>query len=419
MKVKLKICVPTYKRSKNIAQVLETEMEMLQHQAVDICIYDSSPDLETEKIVKKYIEDGYDRLSYERIAPETDGMVKFFHILQGHEKSEYDYIWMIHDHTICNEHAIVELLIALEEGYALYYLNMQGAGSGLHEFANYNEFLYTCAWPLVKFGAVVLSVEKFLKGTDWEKFYSRYLVEKTKCFSQLSLYFGRAAEINDFKACEMNFKREDFLDFMRYEKPSWDGITIQLCTECWGENILGLPEVYTNKDQALQTQDKWFLTKYKLIFYKKAKQYGIKSFFKYGKWFKRMFPSQYWQNLFIAVVPFRVSKYVYSNKLMKAVRQAYIKQQKVYIYGAGRHAMECAAFLSKCEIPFDGFLVTNKENNPQMLMDKNVLEARQCISRENVFIIIAVLTSGVPELKKYLNEIKSDKYLLDYMDFGE
>ena len=51
---------------------------------------------------------------------------------------------------------------------------------------------------------------------------------------------------------------------MRYKKPSWENDAIRICLECWGNVLTLLPEQYTNKKEALKTQDKWFLSKYNL-----------------------------------------------------------------------------------------------------------------------------------------------------------
>lgn len=60
-----------------------------------------------------------------------------------------------------------------------------------------------------------------------------------------------------------------------------------------GEVISRLPEVCTNKLEVMRTQDKWFLSKYSLLIYRKEKTYGFKTFLKYKKWIKKIYPEDY------------------------------------------------------------------------------------------------------------------------------
>ena len=47
---KLVICIPTYNRSKVIESVLNCELQMLKERHVDVILYDSSEDAETEMV---------------------------------------------------------------------------------------------------------------------------------------------------------------------------------------------------------------------------------------------------------------------------------------------------------------------------------------------------------------------------------
>ena len=87
------------------------------------------------------------------------------------------------------------------------------------------------------------------------------------------------------------------------------------------------------------------------------------------------------------------------------------------IYGAGRHAVECAELLKDIEMDFDGFVVTKKQGNPDSLLGYPVQEAQSFLESENTLVIIAVLTSGVKEVEKYIEKIKSKNNMLDCVVF--
>lgn len=420
MGVKLNVCIPTYERQDCIARVLEEEAALFQKHHVDICIYDSSVHLDTKDLVFKYRSKGYLNVSYRHIDSKVHANSKAYQIFEEAGNSDYDYVWMIHDHTICNsEKALLDILEALEKGYDFYLLHMQSFRTYLHEFQNLEDLLVVGAWPLNSFGACILSTKTFIQGTDWKGLSDKYLKSKTINYSHIGFYYERAAKLQEFKACRLELHREDFLDFLRNEKTSWDKETIRICTECWGNVIMGLPEVYKRKKEALRTQDKWFLANHKLICYKQSGQFGIKSFLKYGKWFFLMNSKSFFQKMVIAVVPFFWSKYVYCHKIIKNMNSAKEKQQKVYIYGAGRHAVECAQFLKEIGMDFEGFIVTSSAGNPKFLLEHPVYEAEMILNRNRAFVIIAILTSGAKEVEKYLDQVKQNNEQLNYMIFDD
>lgn len=418
MGVRLCICMPTCNRRECIGRVLEEELEILRKTGVDLCIYDSSDDGATEQLVSDYQDKGYRNLFYRNMDHAVHPNRKAFLIFQEAEHTGYDYIWLLHDHTYCSdEKAMCRILEALSENFDFYLLNMQASGFRMTEIRSLDEFLVLGAWPLNSFGTSIVKVDSFLKGTDWPAVSGKYLRKKTLNYAHVGFYFERASQMENVRICKVELPREAFLDFLRYGKTSWDEETIRICTECWGSNIFMLPDVYKSKRQALQTQDKWFLAKYKLIFYKKSGQYGLKSFMRYQKWLRLISPESYWQDMAIAVLPFGASKYIFCHKLVKRVKNARRKHQKVLIYGAGRHAAECADLLKNIGLGFDAFIVTSKMGNPETLLGHPVCEAEDLLKQDPAFVIIAVLTSGAGEVEAYLGRLGRQNKALDSMVF--
>lgn len=418
MSVKFCVCVPTCNRSACIERVLDEELGILRRTGIDICIYDSSSNDDTKQLVSNYQCRGYSNLFYKHIDYTVHPNKKACLIFKEAEKTGYDYIWMIHDHTYCSdERGLLYILEALSEGYDFYLLNMQSNAFRMTEIKDLDEFLLLGAWPLNSFGASILRVDSFIKGTDWRAVSKKYLKKKTLNYAHVGFYFERAAQIKDVKICRLELPREFFLDFLRYEKTSWDKETIRICTECWGSNILKLPDTYKKKYLALKTQDKWFLSKYKLIFYKKSGQFTVKSFLRYQKWFWLMWPETYLLNFMIAVLPFEISKFICCNKLIKRIRKARLMRRKVLIYGAGRHAVECAELLGNIGLDFDAFIVTSKEGNPERLVGHPVFAAESMLKKKTALIIIAVLSSGVSEVEKYIRQLSDKSHALDYIVF--
>ncbi|MXP78115.1 hypothetical protein GN277_22985 [Lachnospiraceae bacterium WCA-9-b2] len=128
-------------------------------------------------------------------------------------------------------------------------------------------------------------------------------------------------------------------------------------------------------------------------------------------------PEAYWTDTMIALLPFGVSKYICCHRIVRRINKARYLGWKIMIYGAGRHAVECAELLKDIEMDFDGFVVTRKQGNPDSLLGYPVQEAQAFLESENTLVIIAVLTSGVKEVEKYIEKIKSKNNMLDCVVF--
>ena len=99
MGVKLCICMPTCNRSACIDRTLSKELEILKRTGIDIWIYDSSNNDDTERLVSDYQHRGYQNLFYRRVNHEIHPNRKAYGIFKEAEQTGYDYIWLIHDHT--------------------------------------------------------------------------------------------------------------------------------------------------------------------------------------------------------------------------------------------------------------------------------------------------------------------------------
>lgn len=393
-KKKLCVCIPTYNRKEAVERVLREEVLLFEKYGIDIIIFDSGSGTETEEIVQAYRRHN-SNLEYQRVDSRVPSNVKAYMIFEQMGNSEYEYIWLIHDHTVCSEPAVRYLLQALELKYDFYILHMQAGDYAVKELASLTDFLYEGAWRLNSFGASVIKRDTFLKNVRWDKMSKKYNTGETLNYSHIGFYYERAAELADFRACRVDFDRKDFLDFQRTEKVSWNKDILRICLECWGNVITKLPDVYHNKTETLRTQDKWFVSKYSLLSYKQEGIYGLREFIKYKKWIKIIYPEDYIQDFMIALLPYNISQYIYVHDLMKKIHAAQKNNAPIYIYGAGRHAVECEAFLRGCKVDVDGFVVTSPDGNPESLCDHPVYTAREKLREKKALVIVAVLTSGV------------------------
>lgn len=416
--IRLCVCIPTFNRSECIERVLWEELDFFRNAGIDCYIYDSSPSQETKDVVEQYIRKGYPNLFYRRIDSAVHSAKKAYSIWREMGESTYDFVWLIHDHTVCQKKESLDFIkqgLVLE--YDFYLMNLQSSQSVLSEITDLDRFLLIGAWPLNSFGAAIVNVKTFLCGTDWKQMEEKYLTPRTMNHSHIGFYYERAAQISGFRACQIEIERESFIDFLRNERTSWDSETIRICTECWGSVISMLPDVYQTKKKALLTQDRGFLSGYKMIFYRQSKQYHFAVFLKYRKWLLRIRPEDYWKNLLIACTPFAVSKYLFCGKIIRQLKKAHKQNMSVTIFGAGRHAVECGNLLDHLHAEYDAFLVTNKVGNPETLLGHPVFEVAAYLKKRPCFVLIAILTSGTVEVTRLLDSFRIEGYQIVYEIF--
>lgn len=418
MEKKLCVCIPAYNRCDAIQTVLDTELDLFKKYGIDLIICDSGTNREIESLTAERKQGGADHLFYRRFDSDIFPNEKVFRIFEWAANSPYKFIWLIHDHTVCNEDAVRFLLQELEKGYDFYLLNMQADRYEYEIFEDINEFLLKGAWRLNSFGASVINTGTFLRDVDWEKMRRKYGGIETRNYSHIGFYFERAADMAHLQACQLFFERKDFLDFYRTKEISWSGETLRICLECWGEVISRLPDLYTDKVAVMRTQDKWFLSKYSLLIYRKEHKYSYKMFRKYRKWIKKIYPEDYVRDFWLSFLPVRILQGYYAGGLERHISKMRRAGGKVYIFGAGRHAAECASFFDECGLLFDGFVVTSLQGNPDTLSEHPVYEAAAQLKDSKNLVVIAVLSSGISGVQSMLHALEDDNTVIETIVFA-
>lgn len=98
-KINLAVIIPTCNRPKAIKYILEYTALSYRRRGVDIIIYDSSDNCETENIVKDIRNKGYFNIFYKRYEGSFDGFSLDHKVISAYEEfyEEYDYIWLCRD----------------------------------------------------------------------------------------------------------------------------------------------------------------------------------------------------------------------------------------------------------------------------------------------------------------------------------
>lgn len=396
----LAICVPTYNNLKAISTFCKQEVSILEEHNVDLYIFDSSITEQTKKFIEVLNEQGHN-IRYARYSSDMASNVKVYKLFEYISEKPYDYIWMIHDHTVFTVHALETILSSLEHHPDFITLDMHNGEYRFYFFKDLDDFLVQSAWRLNSFGASIVRNDRFLRGTDWKSISNKYNTKRTIKYSHIGLYFERASQIQNFKAAMLTCNRSDFLDFQRSQKTTWHKETVKLCYEIWGSVITELPNQYKMKNKALHSQDYWYLSKYSMLSYKKDKYYGPIDFIKYYKWMKLIYPKDLMNNFIIAFLPYAIADKIINRKLFSAIKR-YL-DDNIYIFGAGRHAKECAEYLIDHQINFNCFIVSSLSGNSESLLNHEVKEISDLPVKGNILMIMGITTEQTSDLEHFFN----------------
>ena len=78
--------------------------------------------------------------------------------------------------------------------------------------------------------------------------------------------------------------------------------------------------------------------------------------------------------------------------LLSEMKCEFLHHKYVYLYGAGKIGREVACWLQECGMAFDGFIVADRENNPETLLERSVFSIDEVSleTRENSLALLTV-----------------------------
>ena len=407
---KLAVYVLTYNRKKEISLFLEKELNILKAANVDIYVYDSSENTDTENLTTAFQNTGFDNLYYIHMDSSMRANEKFYYVAENAD-TRYEYIWITHDHTVFNGEALGYILEALKNDPDFVYIKTQEEDFDTLKNEDLNTFFEQSVWQLCRFGAAIMNTRTFLCDIDWKYMKKKYLDKKRYNFSQIALYFERLSRMKSPTVLTLKFPREFFYDTRRFEKLSWNDEVVRICLECWGETIMSLPDVYKNKIAALQTIDKYFISKPVLTELKKHKLYGLKDFFLYYKWIDLIMPEKKKELFLAALLPYSLTNAMFASGILKMIDRERRNGKKICVYGAGRHSIEFIDYLSTNDIRVDNVLVTGADGNPDCIRGVKVVPSKEYLEQNKSFVIITVAKEYQAQVIDYIKDINDVSYV--------
>ncbi|MCR5797829.1 MAG: hypothetical protein K6G63_07965 [Eubacterium sp.] len=408
--MKIAVCIPTYeKRISVVEKILEREKNIINMVDTEFFLYYSGE--VTEEI--ENLKDTYS-VNLECMELGMESNIKFFEIYKQMENSDFDYVWIIHDHTYFDEESYLKISDALEKNYDFIVVNSQASMDRISEIATAEELCKGHIWRLNSIGNCIVKRGTFLWGIDWKMMEEKYLTPDSISYSHVGLYFERLSQLHNPRMGLIEISRDRFIDILRNEKYSWYPETVRICAESWVSVIDKIPSCYGKKFDLYKKQDQFFLSKCNLARLRRDGFYNTDIYNKYKKGLELMSPVSLEELSDIATLGFEELKTTCFGDLIDKANKCKSENNSIYIYGAGRHAAETAELIRDFSLDFDGFIVSDKEGNPENLAGKKVMEARKCLDEEGVLILVAVQSSSYDAVLQHINKCSGGRNMIIY-----
>lgn len=363
---KLAICIPTYNRSDILQEIMMKSFALYQKYGIDVYIFDSSEDAETERVVEKY-KDIYTNLSYIRIDSSVHSNMKVYKIYQHFQQNAlYEYIWICSDSIVWSERVVKDVCQNLDKEYDLIIVNPRDVENlGTRIYNDKNVFFLDCAWHMTQYGVSIVKLGTLLKNIDWEYMIERYIIPERINHSHVALYFEQLSMLDSFKALHLSVKPNDWSGSLLKTKPNWQQHTFFIWCKCWSSMIEALPDCYHNKDEVMKKHgtNSRILGLDSLVELRDANIYSLKVYKQYKLEIEKTSDVNPVLLFVIALMPrrfciFLSKKVKYRRKIKKKLNRFCAGFKNIYIYGRGRKGVHFAEYLEEMGVSYKGFLVS-------------------------------------------------------------
>jgi len=413
----LAMFVPTYNRSLIINELFDENLFLYAKYDIDLYIYDSSEDDETDKIVKTF-QNNFENLYYVRLPSDMHTNVKAYKIFQKYSwVRDYDYIWLCNDIKRFYPETISGLMDIISTSvYDIIILDQYRiASANNREYSDINQFFIENTWQLTNFGTSLLKTSTMLDGVNWGYLTEKYCVTDKVNFSHVCFYFEQILSLNSFKAIEYSTW---WYGTRLKEHSGWYDSVFLVWLEYFPSAINALPNVYKNKKKAIKNHGKYstvFSDRY-LLGFKKDKILNIEIYKQYRKRWK-MYSSKPMIKFFLySILPTNIlSSYIdYSEQLkehkpikrffsLKRLKRFCKAYKNVYVYGAGKVADRYIEYLKKMKVDIQGIIVTEKDmKTKEILQGVPIIIFDMLQDWENAGLILGLNQYNAYEVKKVL-----------------
>lgn len=413
---KIVMCIVTYNRAKVIEDICPRLLKSLDEDYMDMYVYDSSEDDQTQSVISRYQEQ-QKNLFYNRVPSHVHSSQKLYDIYQNkYIQNNYEYLWILPDYLSFSSEIMDQCKDKLAIGYDILILDWYDYKRiGSRVCQDKNEIFEDCAWVLTQYGAIILNCSTVLKNCNWEYLSEKYLTPNHRNFSHVMMYFEQILNIECLRLYHLEVP-------LRMVYSSEHRIIVRNTEEflkiwgyCWPKSMYALPEYYNNKEAAINNLSKYggHLGTEDLLGLKFNGVLTKKVFWRYMHHWKLVSQVSVMKFFLISVLPEFVIK---DAVLLGNIGDGIIKRltwrqflwfcQKykvLYIYGAGIRAKRYARYLDKMHINYQAFLVTELSGE-NSLMGHKIVKLSDITLPENTGIIVAVNENNQKEVVPFLKK---------------
>lgn len=249
---KIAWCIPTYNRAIVIDETLRNIAPLLNKYGIDLYVYDSSSNNETESISKKY--ESYDNFKYIKLPPETRPIEKTKLIFTGFQQTKgYDYIWLVKDKVYVVEELIKRIIKDAEnEPDAIFLRAIETEHTMEITRECYDDpvsLYHDWGWAITSWDLLLLSHKNILDMVNWDEILEKYVAKNELDFILVVLLFDTLAKKEKCRVPVIEATAGTYLfNVIFSNKPSED-ITLDVWGYKWHHINSNLPDIYDDEKE--------------------------------------------------------------------------------------------------------------------------------------------------------------------------
>lgn len=258
---RIAMCIPTYNRSDCIEELLNICVSYYKKYNIDIYVFDSSEDRNTEFIIQNntYCKDVYYyslKKELSDIPLNFQGNYKVYMIYRFFANNEdYDYIWICGDRIRFHEIAVKVLLeIISETCYDMIVFRADSRIKVLQSVAYKDpvQFVEKLAGYMMLFGGTLVQRKTMLKNVQWDKMEKKYINSESIYASHVAFYAEKLAELNSFEGLQLDVPDGYWRTELLVDK-GWREDGLKILLHSWPKTMYKLPDDYDDKQAIVKS----------------------------------------------------------------------------------------------------------------------------------------------------------------------
>ena len=394
----LSICIPTFKQPGMVQEMLVRCLDIYYKKEIDIYIYDSSPDDETELIVLQY-EEKYTNIFYKHLPADIHSNIK---VLEAYkeiiETGKYKYVWLCPDYIQLTQTGVSLVLEYFQKNYDICILNYRDVENiGEKEYSDINTFFQDCAWHMSSYMATIICLSSFA-DVEWDEFYERYTIPRRINLSHVAFYFEHLAKLSVIKAVHVPISSREMRVSSFRKESMWKKDVFTIWCDYWPDMIYALPNRYRNKEIVIKKLgiNTGIFGWNNFVLLRREGIFDLNIYRKYQKEWKKLTDVPQGILWMLAVVPRGVLNRVKRSDLKKNILNIQIrnfckKHQEIYVYGCGFIARKTSNLLDKLQMNYGGYIVSERANEKENFNGHPVMGCEDLFAKETDIGIIVAL----------------------------